>query len=478
MAGAIAAALRPGLLLLPLLVLQLLQLGTEAPEPPEVAPSCRGGVAGLTSIGQVYRCLDELLSTIDASDSGPGVDAELESMLRKARRNAEAGREACSSTEQKLTAIGCRALSDLSFQMLAEGAAALAACRASVARASSGADPAAVESGGCLSRDVEASDVIVATWQSVESAHRNVPLEGMVSTRLRQLSADALGPALEVLQSASQGGLGGRPADELSAAWRTAIRAVDRLRYWLEGYIWRETHWLWLTDSLNAGRVVHTAWGSPEEWQAKFGAHDCLADSPLVGGGPRYQFSDLLGMRWDTLARLLRELRERRGDPNGKLVLVEVGVFAGLLAHHLLPAVDFVTLIGVDPYIGSDGTFPGNFSESLDPDIAMYKAASTMDQYKDRAMLLTVASEEAATSIPDGSVDALFIDGCHLYDCVKSDFDAWMPKLRRGVDTLVAGHDFSPQWPGVVRAVHERRPGEEVHLASDWTFWWHERLEP
>ena len=31
-----------------------------------------------------------------------------------------------------------------------------------------------------------------------------------------------------------------------------------------------------------------------------------------------------------------------------------------------------------------------------------------------------------------------------------------MPKLRTTAETLVAGHDFSPQWPGVVRAVQEQ----------------------
>ena len=41
---------------------------------------------------------------------------------------------------------------------------------------------------------------------------------------------------------------------------------------------------------------------------------------------------------------------------------------------------------------------------------------------------------------------------------VKSDFAAWMPKLRARAETLVAGHDFSPQWPGVVRAVQEQLP--------------------
>ena len=49
-------------------------------------------------------------------------------------------------------------------------------------------------------------------------------------------------------------------------------------------------------------------------------------------------------------------------------------------------------------------------------------------------------------SIPDQSLDAIFVDGCHLYDCVVSDLEIWLPKVRPG--GLVSGHDFSPQWPG------------------------------
>ena len=50
--------------------------------------------------------------------------------------------------------------------------------------------------------------------------------------------------------------------------------------------------------------------------------------------------------------------------------------------------------------------------------------------------------------------EAIFVDGCHLYECVDSDLKIWLPKLAPG--GLVCGHDFSPQWPG------ERVPrGEE-----------------
>merc|ERR1712113_408739 len=95
--------------------------------------------------------------------------------------------------------------------------------------------------------------------------------------------------------------------------------------------------------------------------------------------------------------------------------------------------------------------------------------------YSDRAELWPMTSESAAADLQNSSVDVIFVDGSHYYDFVKQDLELWLPKMRNDVETLVAGHDFSPQWPGVVRAVHEQRNGgREVHLASDWMYWWFE----
>merc|ERR1712048_1508820 len=106
-------------------------------------------------------------------------------------------------------------------------------------------------------------------------------------------------------------------------------------------------------------------------------------------------------MRWQILVSLLKDLRSRR-DHEARLKVVEVGVFAGHLSQILLRDCEFVELLGVDPYIGRDGTFPGNFSETLDSDVALYKAAGVMAPYSDRADLWTVTSEGAAGQLEDG----------------------------------------------------------------------------
>jgi predicted O-methyltransferase YrrM len=58
-----------------------------------------------------------------------------------------------------------------------------------------------------------------------------------------------------------------------------------------------------------------------------------------------------------------------------------------------------------------------------------------------------------APSAPPSHVDFLFIDSSHARDEVVSEFRAWLPQLAD--DVVVAFHDYSPVWPGVMQAVDE-----------------------
>jgi SAM-dependent methyltransferase len=57
----------------------------------------------------------------------------------------------------------------------------------------------------------------------------------------------------------------------------------------------------------------------------------------------------------------------------------------------------------------------------------------------------------AAEMFRGQELDMVFIDASHRYEDVLADIRAWLPKTRR----LFAGHDYSRDWPGVVRAVHQ-----------------------
>lgn len=67
------------------------------------------------------------------------------------------------------------------------------------------------------------------------------------------------------------------------------------------------------------------------------------------------------------------------------------------------------------------------------------------------------SSEEAVKEYEDESLDFVFIDAGHEYDDVKKDIEIWLPKVKKG--GILAGHDYSNDSPGVVRAVQETLPG-------------------
>lgn len=61
-------------------------------------------------------------------------------------------------------------------------------------------------------------------------------------------------------------------------------------------------------------------------------------------------------------------------------------------------------------------------------------------------------STEMASTYEDNSLDFVFIDGDHRYECVKADIEAWLPKMKNG--GILSGHDYG--WcEDVRRAVHE-----------------------
>jgi len=60
---------------------------------------------------------------------------------------------------------------------------------------------------------------------------------------------------------------------------------------------------------------------------------------------------------------------------------------------------------------------------------------------------IKMKSVDAANTYEDNSLDVVFIDACHTYECVKEDILAWYPKVKVG--GYISGHDYS--WSDDVR---------------------------
>lgn len=81
--------------------------------------------------------------------------------------------------------------------------------------------------------------------------------------------------------------------------------------------------------------------------------------------------------------------------------------------------------------------------------------------YADAKKLLTDAvlikgySKDIASTISDSSLDFIYIDANHHYECVMDDLNAWFPKVRTG--GIISGHDYCRYLDhfGVIEAVND-----------------------
>jgi len=89
-------------------------------------------------------------------------------------------------------------------------------------------------------------------------------------------------------------------------------------------------------------------------------------------------------------------------------------------------------------------------------------------------------SVEVARTVPDESLDWVYIDADHRYEGVRADLEAWFPKVRKG--GVVSGHDYvkyaiGDYVFGVIEAVDEfcAEHGyklEELLDARRFASWW------
>eukprot|EP00928_Gymnodinium_smaydae_P075144 TRINITY_DN58143_c0_g1_i1.p1 TRINITY_DN58143_c0_g1~~TRINITY_DN58143_c0_g1_i1.p1 ORF type:complete len:479 (-),score=57.32 TRINITY_DN58143_c0_g1_i1:231-1667(-) len=208
------------------------------------------------------------------------------------------------------------------------------------------------------------------------------------------------------------------------------------------------------------------------------------------------------------------------GPPNAgntTVRFVELGVFQGRLAFHVLRMCPFLEYIGVDPYSfeNDDYEFQGLFTDAINDGLVEGSGASPRSSqsetsanvagdrlrffkngmhearegarvkirlFANRAQLWEVRSEVAAQRVPDGTVDMVFVDADHSYAATLKDIKLWYPKLRRG--GVMGGHDFGSNQE-VTRAVMEFRAQLDAQAGSaskgflptiirvdaDWT--WH-----
>lgn len=133
-------------------------------------------------------------------------------------------------------------------------------------------------------------------------------------------------------------------------------------------------------------------------------------------------------------------------------VTVELGVAEGYFSSDILenwkPSLHYM----VDNYgpIGLRGD--GAFSQEWH-DKNYYSMLLKVRNFQDRYKILRGPTAAMSEHVKDNSVDLVYVDACHWYECVREDIRAWWPKLKHG--GVMAFHDFEDDSYGVKQAVTE-----------------------
>tara|TARA_B100000287_G_scaffold259395_1_gene243985 strand:- start:20219 stop:20797 length:579 start_codon:yes stop_codon:yes gene_type:complete len=167
--------------------------------------------------------------------------------------------------------------------------------------------------------------------------------------------------------------------------------------------------------------------------------------------------------------------------PKGS-VAAEIGVFKGEFSDKILKQINPKKLYLIDPWElgydknGETATYKSTNGEKLTAYSNEENSQEVKEKFhneiiKGQVSIQVGYSYDVVEEFPDNYFDFIYIDGCHLYGCVKSDLNMYWPKLKKG--GLMCGHDYHDNYPGVIKAVEEFKPmhGLKLLAISNHTDW-------
>lgn len=176
-----------------------------------------------------------------------------------------------------------------------------------------------------------------------------------------------------------------------------------------------------------------------------------------------------------------REVAAKR-IPHGGTYL-EVGVFLGASLANMGEMRPDIQLIAIDPWLDEPKVPPGErgwegngiFAEDCARHGGLWLAFlhNMMTHAPDVLRRTRIIRGTARTVDLHGVVDCTFIDGAHDQQSVREDLLMFGTLVRPG--GIVAGHDYHPDFPGVVQAVHDRFRHHEMGVPGSTeqsTVWW------
>lgn len=153
-------------------------------------------------------------------------------------------------------------------------------------------------------------------------------------------------------------------------------------------------------------------------------------------------------------------------------LIVEVGSWMGRSTRAIVDNTDGY-VYAVDTWNGSDELvhrekLANKSADWLYDQFCYNMADATHEVHAYRTTSLQAAKEFYLLDHP--KFDMIFLDASHDYENVKADILAWKPLLAE--NGLLCGHDYSPYWPGVIRAVNELLPAARPLGLSATSIWY------
>jgi len=144
---------------------------------------------------------------------------------------------------------------------------------------------------------------------------------------------------------------------------------------------------------------------------------------------------------------------------------IEIGVAKGDNALSILQELPIEELILIDPYIPYEDT-----SGSTDYSAEYATARAKLAAYP-QVVWLRKTSESAGKELrSEEAVDFVYIDGNHSFEFVKNDITLYYPLITN--NGIIGGHDYTPFYDSVMRAVNEFAEQTELGLHSVLPDWW------
>lgn len=168
-------------------------------------------------------------------------------------------------------------------------------------------------------------------------------------------------------------------------------------------------------------------------------------------------FEARFGENWFNYSDVYKMIVEQAKD-NSKFV--ELGSWKGKSASYMLVEIinskKNIHLTTVDNWLGDEiyDIYLNNMADFL-------KNKNLYSHYR-------ASSVEGAEHFEKDSLDFVFIDACHLYECVTLDIETWLPKVKKG--GILAGHDYNlsdptnPEHAGVIKAIDELFPKDRITI--------------